>query len=239
MGQVLSTARDEVRRYMKDIEPGSFAISTLELNRIMESLTHDVDSELDSGQVWTTSVITLNPATNPPDYALPGGGVEYQNILDLRRASDNYILARRSQEHISRMRWNGVNSTGTMVSEYALVPSQSGSNEIITVMFDVRPSVTGTIDLLSATALTAFANSDTAVIPFARDFMEGFMRGAAARGIVAMSEAERNKRGLSKDYIGALETAYQVALKKERLRLIRLELSEDSSELNRRTAWWW
>lgn len=250
MPKTLANVRKSARRWMRDTRPGNYAIGTRELNRIIEAMTHDVDSDLDAGQAWIASAITLNPATSPPDYLLPTSS-EYQNVLDLRRASDGFILWRRSAEQIDQMRWSKASATASKVSAYALRQSAAtspllGAVESITVMFDVRPSEADTIDLKTSTTLAAMLDNDDAFVPFQRDFVESFERGVAAMAIEMMRPEDQQARGFTGSvsggryapslYVAGLQVAYEKGLKKERIRLIRLELSDSQSYLKRSEA---
>jgi hypothetical protein len=227
MAQVLGELRRRVRIHMRDTRPGKYAVGTWELNQLIEAMVHDVDSELDSGQTWILAAIMLNPATSPPDYPLPTGS-EYQNLLDLRRASDGFILEKLAPERIAQRRWNNASAQAAKVTAYSIQQSVVGSLETLTVLFDVRPNAVDTIDLLSSTMLADMANNDSAVIPFPRDFMECFQRGVAARAIEMMSPEHQQARGFTapSPYVSSLSAAYEKGLKKERNRLIYLEMSQ-------------
>lgn len=238
MASTLGAVKKEVRRWSRDTLAGRYAISERELNRIIEAEMHRAGTRIRLGPVWLTSQITVGPATNPPDYALPAAGVQYSQITMLRRQSDMRILEKVSQAWIQYRRRGTVILSGSRVSSYALVESTA---QTVTVMFDVRPTDSDSIDVFCTVIPASLADSDSAAIPFDRDLIEGFQQGCAVRVIDMMSPQAKQERGFApvvargrmipSPHVQALDTAYQESLRRAEMRIARMKLSGNTDVL--------
>lgn len=238
MASTLATVRKETRRWARDTKRGDFAVGDRELNRIIESEMHAVGSRIRLGQAWALGVITLVANQNPPDYPLPAAGVQYGQLIQLRRASDKLLLAKCSQEQIQWMR-RGVNAAqASYVSAYALMED---TTQTVTVMFDRVVTKADTIDLLRAVIPASLADQDSAAIPFDRDLIEAFAQGCALRAIDMMSPDQRSARGFQgwvvrgkyvpSAHAQQLARAYEAGIQEAKVRLWRLKMNTSRSAL--------
>jgi len=205
------------------------AVPTRRLNRIMESEMHRVGSRVRLGQAWQIGVIALDTVTDPPDYPLPAGGVQYAQIVDLRRQSDMTILQRLSEREINELRSGSILSGG-YVNAYAV---REAVAQTMTVMFDVRPTQVDAIDMLRSVIPATLADDDAASIPFDRDLLEGY-RACCAAAACRERKAERAAAlGVTAAYVQWLD---QRAVEGIRQGQIRTESLKRSSR-SRKTAW--
>jgi hypothetical protein len=238
MASTLGVERKEARRLARDTDGGRYAVSTREFNRIIEAEMHRVGSRIRLGQAWQNGVITLVPATDPPDYTLPAAGVQYQQIIKLRRQSDRKILEPLSQSALQYRRRGLSSIQGTYVNAYALVEAV---DQTITVMFDVKVTQGDTIDMLRSIIPASLNNDDSQAIPFDRDLLEGFRMGCAVRAINMMTPEEKAARGFTgfvargryipPAHVQDMMDGYENAQRRAEIRIARMKLAGNTNAL--------
>lgn len=234
MASTLGPVRKEAYRWMRETNPNDYAVTVRPMNRIIEAELHRVGSKVKLGQAWQAGAITLNPATDPPDYALPtAGAIQYAQVIALRRGSDKWPLRKLSQDQIEGRRAI-TTPLSNKVLTYAL---REATDQTVTVLFGERPTAADTVDVLRSVIPAALADADAAVIPFDRDLLEGFQQGCAARGCRMMTAQQREARGIAEDHIQALERAASAAEQEAVLRVVSLKLGDDPNWLYN-TGWW-
>jgi hypothetical protein len=164
VASTLVKVRRAVRFRLRDFVVSKQAISTIELNEIIQSNTRYVSGCIPLGEKWVSGASGIVVTAGSDTSTLPSG-VEYTDVLELRRTVDGYILKKRTREEMNLMFWTKhITSTKEHAepTDYCLMENEAQS---VAIRFQSPALTTTTIDLLRR-VLPSDLIADTTEIPF-------------------------------------------------------------------------
>ncbi len=91
MSDTRANVRRRIRLITDDMNPNSYALDSERLDTLIESRMHFIAQEVGLGPLWVASAVTLTTADYT--YTLPTS-IEYQRVIALRLASQNWLMER-------------------------------------------------------------------------------------------------------------------------------------------------
>jgi hypothetical protein len=183
------------------------------------------------GEAWVRPLFSL--VAGDDEYLLPfAGGVEYEQVLDLRYDSDNVELVRCSYEHISAHR------TGTPLASgrptHLCLREGAVNREVTILVYPVPLAAEAVNGLVSLTPVPWEDGDDTApAIPFSKRSSMALAKLVAANIAKTLGREKLTALDLAPNcWDGWIASAMEM-VRTERLRIIRLKRSHGA----RNYAW--
>lgn len=205
----------EVRKLLRDRNPSRQLVDLEMLEAEIESGMSAIGSEIGLGQAWVTGAVALAAGTE--DYSLPSG-VEYEQVVQLVRASDKTPLRKLSPDEMAQHR-AGVSSSRGEPQVWA--PLLSVTQGVGVRVWPV-PVAGGTLDLLRA-IVPAALTSDASAVPFSRKALRALERQVASTIGLAIPAERRAELGLTDAYFAALAAEAARLVHQEKLTVWRLK----------------
>lgn len=215
MSGTLAGVRNNVRWLLQDHDPSNYAVSTPELNRLIEHRMQTAAVEIGQGPAWVTAALTLVP--DQSDYTLPTG-VTYQQVMLLRLGSQGWSMMRISMD-IMTVKRRGPAIPRGLPTDYTLWEDTS---QVVNVRLFPTPSQADTIDIFRS-LVPATLTDDSTAIPFSDGGLRLLELGVALRAAKRMTPEQRAQRLLSDDVIKQWEQDIETEKRTERSRINRLK----------------
>jgi hypothetical protein len=202
MASTLSKVRNAVRYRIRDLAAGNRAISTPELNEIIQSNTRFIGGQIPLGEAWvTTSGTGAVVVTAGSDYGTITSTVDHMDILEVRRNADGQVLTKRTAEELDKMYWqSGTTSTrGTEEpTDYAILESAA---QAVTLRFQNYAKTSTTLDVFRCVMPSDLA-SDASAIPFAVLAVEAIIDLSSVEAIAKLTDKVLSERNLNPKVAG-------------------------------------
>jgi hypothetical protein len=183
-----------VRYRIRDLAAGNRAISTPELNEIIQSNTRFIGGQIPLGEAWvTTSGTGAVVVTAGSDYGTITSTVDHMDILEVRRNADGQVLTKRTAEELDKMYWQ----SGT-TSDYAILESAA---QAVTLRFQNYAKTSTTLDVFRCVMPSDLA-SDASAIPFAVLAVEAIIDLSSVEAIAKLTDKVLSERNLNPKVAG-------------------------------------
>ena len=159
-------------------------ISTPELNEIIQSNCRYLSGQVPLGEKWVLSAVTVLVNTN--SIALPAG-LEYSDILEVRRSSDSWVLTKRTREEMTKLFWPSSTVTASATgdpNDYCLVEDEAQG---VTLYFNIKAGVATPLDVCRR-VLPTDLTLDAGAIPFSTLALEALIDLSAVELITRLPE---------------------------------------------------
>jgi hypothetical protein len=224
MSLSIANARLNVRINLGDLDEGAYAIDNEQLTRILvrQAQLHNALAGLPDR--WATTQATGALAisdTGSPDFSFDED-FQFDGIEFLRRASDGYLLTRRTRDEIERLRATTTPATGPPTDYY--LHEATGATGMAARLHP-RPIAADTLHALVhsiATSTTGPAYTDATVLEGSDYLLRAIELATASEVLLRMVPAERERIKLSADAAALWKADAAMLLDHERTRKSRL-----------------
>ena len=219
MAGTLLSVRTNIREILRDLNPDLPALMDRRMKPLIERRMHALALQIALGKSWSLAAVTTVAGTS--DYTI--SSVQVRQIERLRRASDNFILRKRTTDWIANSRMYQGTASGSAPTDYALAET---ATQTVTVMLWPTPQSVDTIDRFGGVLPTNLTTDATAV-PFSEAMLGALEFDVAALCILSMSDEQRGKMGIGDGYAQTLQGQAQQVVKLENSR--RMETQRQST----------
>src|SRR3990170_228991 len=108
---------------------------------------HEVASELPLGDAWSLSDFTVTAGAATASLKVTSSE-QYQNLLELRRNADGYILTKRTLEELDLSYWHDQTTSTLSAADPIEYAFYEGADQTITVKFQAPARSNTAIDVL-------------------------------------------------------------------------------------------
>jgi hypothetical protein len=195
------------------------AVSTPELNEIIQANARYISARIPLGEKWVTGadgiVVTVGSdlATLPP-------GFDYSDVLEVRRTVDGQQVMKRTREEMDKLFWGqGIPAThgAGEPTDFCLIESETQS---VVVRFQAPAKTTTTLDFCRR-VLPADLTSDASAIPFSVLAIEALIDLSSVEVISKLPEKVLAERNLNPQVAGLWAKRAEENLRHETERLHR------------------
>lgn len=182
----------------------------------------EVASELPLGEAWSLSDFTVS-AGSASGTLSTASSAQYQNILELRRNSDGYLLQKLTREELDHQFWHAQVAATAGRADPICYAMYEDSDQTVTVKFQAPAKANTAIDVLRSIVPIDLTTAGTETVSLARWAMHATAHLAAAMALEKMSDFEVRELRLNRGAAQAMRTSAMRGIRNEEARRNQLD----------------